>query len=63
MEGIPESVSVVILIIPTILFPRLAYSTRYIAEKIPSGTDIRSAKAVVIKVFIRAGVREQFSEL
>ena len=28
MEGMPESVSAIVRIIPTILFPRFAYSTR-----------------------------------
>ena len=63
MDGIPESVSAVSLIRPTILFPLFAYSTRYIAENTPKGTAITNDRAVITTVFIKAGKSETFSEL
>ena len=47
MEGIPVSVSAVILTTPTSLLPVFAYSTRYIAANIPIGPAIRSDNSVM----------------
>jgi hypothetical protein len=63
IEGIPDRVSVVNLIIGTSLLFFFEYSTRYIAENIPSGAAMRSDKAVIVKVFTRAGNKETLSEL
>ena len=38
IDGMPESVSAVIRMTPTMRLPRLAYSTRYTAVKMPKGT-------------------------
>jgi hypothetical protein len=40
------------------LLPVLAYSTRYIALKIPKGPAINSARITIISVFIIAGIIE-----
>lgn len=61
MDGMPESVSVVTRIIFTSLLPRLAYSTRYTAAKTPIGTAITRVSAVMIRVFIIAGIMLTFS--
>ena len=63
MDGIPESVSVVSRITPMNLLPRLAYSTRKIAAKIPSGTAIKSDSPVIMTVLISAGISEAFSDV
>ena len=49
--------------IETSLLPRFAYSTRYIAEKIPSGTATISESKVIRMVFTSAGTSEQLSEV
>ena len=61
IDGIPESVSAVSLIIPTTLLPFFAYSTRYIAVHIPSGTATISEQSVISIVFIIAGNIDTFS--
>ena len=47
IEGIPVSVSAVILTTPTSLLPVFAYSTRYIAANIPIGPAIRRDSSVM----------------
>ena len=42
------------------LAPFFAYSTRYIAAKIPNGTAIKSDSSVIISVLISAGIRDAF---
>ena len=61
IDGIPDNVSVVIRITLINLFPRLAYSTRKIAEKIPNGTAMIKDNAVIIIVLIKAGNSDPFS--
>ena len=61
IDGIPESVSAVSLIIPTTLLPFFAYSTRYIAVHIPSGTATISEQSVISIVFTIAGNIDTFS--
>ena len=61
IDGIPESVSAVSLITPTTLLPFFAYSTRYIAVHIPSGTATISEQSVISIVFIIAGNIDTFS--
>ena len=61
IDGIPESVSAVSLIIPTTLLPFFAYSTRYIAVHIPSGTATISEQSVIPIVLIIAGNIDTFS--
>ena len=63
MDGMPESVSVVMRMTFTSLFPRLAYSFRYTAVNRPSGTASSSASAVVSTVVRIAGIIETFSEV
>ena len=45
----------------TSLLPRFAYSTRYAAAKTPIGTAITRVSAVMIRVFIIAGIMLTFS--
>ena len=61
MDGIPVSVSAVTRTTPTSLFPFFAYSTKYIAEKIPIGPAIHKESKVIISVFIIAGSMDTFS--
>ena len=63
MEGIPAKVSAVTRTTPTSLLPRLAYSTRYTAAKIPSGVAIAKASSTIRTVSTKAGNSETFSEL
>ena len=63
MEGIPLKVSAVTRTTSTILLPRLAYSTKYIAAKIPKGVAINRASTTIIKVSSMAGNMETFSVL
>lgn len=60
--GIPERVSAVILIILTIL-PSLAYSVRYIAEKIDIGRAIIRVTTIIEIVLIIEGSIETFSDV
>ena len=63
MDGIPCSVSVVILTISTSLFHLLAYSTRKIAEKIPIGTASNRDNNVITTVLINAGMTDALSDV
>ena len=59
----PCRVSVVTLMTFTRRLPRFAYSTRYIAEKIPVGTAISSDRKVMYTVLIIAGIIDILSVL
>ena len=61
IDGMPESVSAVMRMTPTMRLPRLAYSTRYTAVKMPKGTASRSAVSVIMSVVAIAGVSDTFS--
>ena len=61
IEGIPDKVSVAIRITATNLLLRLAYSVKYMAEKIPRGTVIKRESNVIIIVDINAGIKDTFS--
>jgi hypothetical protein len=59
--AMPDSVSAIDLTSLTNLFPRRAYSTRYIAENTPSGTAISRDSATVITVVSSEGSSETLS--
>ena len=61
MDGIPERVSAVTLMIFTNLLPLLEYSTRYIAANTPIGTASISVRTIIITVLIMAGIMDWFS--
>ena len=63
IEGMPERVSAVIRMIPTILPVLLAYSTRKMAANTPIGTAISREITVISSVFTIAGSTELFSLL
>ena len=63
IDGIPERVSVVSLIIFTTFPDFPAYSVRYTAENTPTGTAITSDSTVMITVFMMAGIIDMFAVL
>ena len=63
MDGMPDNVSVVIPMIETSLFPFPAYSVRYTAAPIPTGTANSRERSVISNVFISAGSKDTFSDV
>ena len=63
MEGMPCKVSVVVRTNCTKRFPRFAYSTKYIADPTPTGTEMSSASAAMCSVFTSAGISYTLSEV